>query len=144
MIALLLLATVSPEALDLGQRLATTGTLSTIAPLLTAKETDEIIVAHPELSDEDKTSFRASARATGARLRARLIVAEGKAFAENLSVEDLRVLVRQAEAAPAARMRAAMPKVMAGFATMLGKLDFKGEAISDFCASRGKLCARPK
>ena len=46
----------SAEAEALGVRLAQTGTLAALLPTITAKEREEMVARHPELSDADKAA----------------------------------------------------------------------------------------
>lgn len=143
MIALLLLAAATPEAADLGRQLASSGMLATLVPLKTSAEIEEIVAAHPELSDADKAAFRASAKATAERIRTKVIEAEGAIYASALSVEDLRTLAAFAKTDAAKHQRAAMPMIVGGTMKAMGDVDFKGDAQRDFCATSGKLCAKP-
>ena len=142
LLAALLLAQATPEAVRLGEELASYGTLSVIGPLITAKETEELVAAHPELSAEEKDRLRATARKVAADLRARAIRAEGAAFAQALSVTDLKALVRFARSDVARRQRAAMPAIVAGTMQRLGAIDYKGSVLSAYCARYRKLCNR--
>ena len=144
MIAALLLAAVTPEATDLARQLSASGMLATIAPMVMAKEAEEIVASHPELSDDETARFRASAKATASRLKDRVMAAEADAYAKALTVEDLRALVRFSNSNAAKRQRAAMPQVMVGTMAALGNVDFKGEAKADFCKASGKLCPADK
>jgi hypothetical protein len=130
----------STEAELLGRRLADTGTLAALVPLITAKETEELVADHKELSDDEKAELRATAKAVAARETGRLLDAEGHAYAVALSVMDLRALVAAAETSAAVRQRAAMPGVIAATMTSIGKLDFKGDVLKLFCANTGKAC----
>lgn len=142
LLAALLLAQATPEAVRLGEELASHGTLSVIGPLITAKETEDLVAAHPELSAGDKDRLRATARGVAADLRARAIRAEGAAFARALSVSDLRALVRFARSGVARRQREAMPRIVDGTVQALGPVDYKGSVQAAYCAQYGKLCTR--
>ena len=62
MIAVMLAsATPTAEAERLGRELAEAGTLAALLPVIQAKETDEVIAAHPGLSDSEKTALRVTA-----------------------------------------------------------------------------------
>lgn len=144
MIALLLLAAVTPEAADLGRQLASSGMLATLAPLKTSAEIEEIVKDHPELGDADKAAFRASAKAIAERLRTRVIDVAGAAYASSLSIADLRTLAAFAKTDAAKRQRAAMPAIIMQTMKGMGEIDFKGSAMAEFCKTSGKLCAVPK
>ena len=146
MIAALLLMAVAPsaEAEALGARLARTGTLAALLPLMEAKETEELVAQHPELSAEDQATLRASAKDVADRGADRLLAAEGKAYAAALSIADLLVLVAAAESEAAERMRAARPGVIAETMKAAAGFDFKKDALAAFCAKTGKGCAPKK
>lgn len=106
-VALLLMAAApSAEAEALGARLARTGTLAALLPLMEAKETEELVAQHPELSAEDQATLRATAKDVADRGADRLLAAEGKAYAAALSIADLQVLVAAAESEADARRAA--------------------------------------
>ena len=140
-IAMLLLATSpSAEAQALGTRLARTGTLAALLPLMAAKETEELVAQHKELSQAEQGQLRATAQEVATAGAERLFAAEGNAYAANLSVEDLRALVTHSESGAAARMRTAMPKVIAQTMQSAGSIDFKKETLAAFCQRTGKGC----
>jgi len=144
MIPLLALAlaasTPSPEQLRLGRELAESGTLAALLPMVAEKEISELVAAHPELSEADRAAFRASARATYQAGRDRLMDATGRAYAERLSIADLRALVAFNRTKAAARYRAAMPGAVASAMQAMGAMDFKKDALAAYCRQTGKLC----
>lgn len=142
----LALATQAPagEAAALGRRLAETGTLGTLLPLIVAKETAELVAAHPELSEADRATLRATAAETARAGSERAMKASGDAYAAKLSVADLRALVAFNESAPATRYRAAQPAVIMATMQALSGLDFKQDAMAAFCRKTGKGCAKAK
>lgn len=130
----------TPEAVALGERLARTGTLATLLPLQTAKETEELVAAHPELSAAEQAKLRATARATADRMAARAFAVEGRRYAEILSEADLRQLVAGAESPAAQRLRAAMPQAIAAVMQGMAGIDYKKDVMAAFCAETGKGC----
>ena len=72
--------------------------------------------------------------------RERLLGATGRAYAEQLSVDDLRRLIAFYRTPTAARFQAALPKVIIGTMTNAGHMDFKGDVLKAYCAQTGKLC----
>ncbi|HEU0044083.1 hypothetical protein [Sphingomonas sp.] len=134
----------APEAEALGLRLARTGTLAALLPMMGASETAELIKQNPELAQTEQAALRETAAATLEQGMARLMKAEGRAYASALSVDDLRALVAFAESAPARRQRAVMPKVIAGTMAAAGAFDFKQEVRAAFCTRAGKLCGEKK
>ena len=135
----------SAEAVALGTRLAETGTLASLLPMMAARETDELIAAHPELSPVEVAELRRVAAATFATGKAKLFAAEGRAYAERLSVADLRVLAARSGDAVSTRYRAAAPAVIATVMGAIGGMDLKGDTLAAFCAQKrtgtGKACA---
>ena len=132
----------SPEAERLGRELAASGTIEVILPTIAAKETDEVIAQHPELSAKDQELLRQTGQKVAGEGRAKLINAFGHQYALALKIRDLRSLVAFNRTAAAQHYRNALPTVtLAGLAT-LGKLDFKVDLAAAFCSETGKLCSR--
>lgn len=132
------------EAEALGLRLAQTGTLATIAPLLAAKDTEELVAGHPELTESEKAALRATARRVQDESLARLNAAFGHAYAARLSVEELRTLVAQAESPAATHLHRIIPGALAEALSAVGTMDFKKDIAAAFCRDTGKLCAAQK
>jgi len=129
----------TPEAEKLGRTLAESGTLAALLPLIQQKETEEI-VAQSDLSDAEKAAFRATAKRVFKEGRERLMAATGKAYAERLSVEDLRALVAFEQSDAAKRYRGAMPGAIVAAMRSVGQMDFKKDVRAAFCKETGKLC----
>jgi Uncharacterized protein conserved in bacteria (DUF2059) len=129
------------EAERLGRELAGQGTLAALLPLIAAKETEELVAAHPELGEAEKAALRDTARATFAAGESRLLAATGHSYAERLTVAQLRRLVAFNRTEAARRYRAAMPEAIAASMRALGPIDFKADALAAFCRGTGKLCA---
>lgn len=149
MIALLLAmalqaATPAAEAETLGRRLAENGTLGALLPLMIARDTEELVAAHGELSAAEKAELRSIAGDQAARGLDRIMTAEGHAFATALSVDDLRLLVAAAESDAAKRQRAALPKVIAATMQSASGIDLKRDTLAAFCAKTGKACPPKK
>ncbi|MEA3040235.1 MAG: uncharacterized protein QOE79_2748 [Sphingomonadales bacterium] len=133
-------ASPTPEGLRLGRALSESGTLAALMPMVADKEIGELVAAHPELSEADRTALRATARATYQAGRDRLMEATGRAYAERLSVADLRALVAFNRTPAAAHYRAAVPGAIASAMQAVGQMDFKKDAVAAFCRKTGKLC----
>jgi hypothetical protein len=138
--ALLLQAT--PEAIRLGEELASYGTLATLGPIMTAKEAEDLVTAHPELGKAEKNNLRATAKKEADQLRSKAITVEGKVLAETLSIEDLRALAQFARSDAAKRQRAAMPTIIVGTMKGLGNVDYKGSVLAAYCRDYKKLCPK--
>lgn len=130
----------SPEAETLGRKLAETGTLAAILPMMVAKDRESLIAEHPELSESEKADLRTAADDAAKKGIERLMAATGHAYARTLSVEDMRALVAFNESAAAQHWRAAVPGAIASAMTDVGELNVKDEAVKGFCAKTGKLC----
>lgn len=146
----LLLAQAAPapvptaEANRLGLQLATSGVLANALAVMSRQQTEELVAAHPELTDAEKATLRALAEDTAKTLFARLMTVEGHAYAAALSVDDLRALVAAADSPAARNLRAARPQVIMATMREIGSIDFKGETFAAFCAKTGKACpAKP-
>lgn len=133
-------ATPPPEALDLGKRLAATGTLAALLPAVTAKEREDLVGEHPEWSETDKAALRATADAEARKATDRLNTAIGQSYAARLSVEELRTLVAFNESETARKLREATPMAVLGAVQQLGEFDYKGTVRKAFCAQTGKGC----
>lgn len=147
MVGLLLLAAAaaaqpSPEALQLGREIARSGTLAALLPLMKQQQVQEIVAAHPELGAGDKDRLRATAERVFVSGRDRVLDAEGRAYASNLSVRDLRVVAAYYRSGAARRMQAALPKVIASTMQSMQGLDFKVDVVAAYCKETGKLCAK--
>jgi hypothetical protein len=110
------------------------------APAIAAKETEEVIGQHPELTEVDRQSLRATTGEVVRAMSGRLAATMGHEYAAALSVKDLRMLVAFADSPAARRYRAAIPGVTMRGLGKLGNVDFKGELATAFCAKSGKLC----
>jgi hypothetical protein len=130
----------TPEALQLGREVAEAGTLASFLELVQAKETDELVEAHPELSEADRTKLRAAAHRVYLSGRERLMAATGRVYAERLSVEDLRAIVAYQKSRAGQDYRAAIPAVIAGTVESIGQIDFKGDVAAAYRKETGKLC----
>ena len=141
-IVALLAAAPSPEAEALGRRLAATGTLETLLPAITAKETEEMVAQHPELSPAERQMLRDTGREVADALVAKLTIAFGHEYAASLSVRDLRALVAFSGTSASRHYRQAVPAVLMRTMAKAGAIDFGGALRTSFCAKTGKLCPR--
>ncbi|MFP5329816.1 MAG: hypothetical protein ACLGHC_06745, partial [Alphaproteobacteria bacterium] len=124
----------------LGRELAEAGTITALLPLIQQKETEELVAAHTELSEADKAALRATAKRVYETGRERLLSETGRAYAERLSITDLRRLVRFSRTSAAKRYRDATPAVIAATLQAVGTMDFKKDVRAAFCKETGKLC----
>ena len=131
----------SPEALQLGKALAAHGSLAAMLPMIKAKEVSELVADHQNLTPADQARLRATADQVFERGRDRILTAEGTAYANAMSVDDLRQVLAFYRSAAGARFEAALPGVIAGTAANMGKVDFKADVLAAYCKQTGKLCA---
>ncbi|MES2442101.1 MAG: hypothetical protein V4574_04665 [Pseudomonadota bacterium] len=131
----------SAEAEALGVRLAETGTLAALLPVVVAKDREALIAEHPELGEADKAALRATADEVASAGIARLMAAIGHGYAAKIPVEELRALVAFNETPAARHWREATPEAVAQALATVGEMDFKGDTRKAYCAKTGKLCA---
>ena len=132
----------SPEAVRLGRQLAESGMLSTILPMMQMKETEELIAAHPELSQNEKLELRVTSQRVYETGRDRLLEAEGRSFAKRMSVRDLRTAVAFQRSPAGKNYRAAASDAIGDVMAVAGTMDFKRDVSAAFCKETGKLCAK--
>jgi len=135
-------ATATPEAVDLGRRLAATGTLASLIPLIVEKDLTELAAEDPAMTTADREALFTLGRAQGEAGRARLVEAMGAVYARELPVDDLRRLVAHAEDPAAQRMRALQPRLMMETMATLGPIDLKKDVAAAVCRDRRRLCGR--
>ncbi len=130
------------EAIALGRRLAETGALASLLPMIAAKETDELVAAHATLSAADQAELRRTADATFQAGRAKLMAAQARAYAERLSPADLRTLAARADDAASRAYREVQPAVIVASMAAMAGMDLKRDTLAAFCAKTGKGCAK--
>jgi hypothetical protein len=128
--------------LALGRQVAEAGTMASFIELVQAKETDELVEAHGELSDADKAKLRATAHNVYVAGRERLMQASARAYAERLSVADLRDIVAFQKSRAGQAYHGAIPAVIAATVQSVGEIDFKGDVLAAYCKETGKLCGK--
>ncbi|MEO5494939.1 MAG: hypothetical protein ABIR08_13045 [Sphingomonas sp.] len=130
----------SAEAEALGRRVADTGTLASLLPLLIAKDIEELIGQHNELDDAGKAKLRAAAAATARTGMERMLTAVGHEYALRLSVDTLKALVAFNEGTAAKAWRAAEPQVIVATMKTIDGFDLKKESWAAYCRSPGVSC----
>lgn len=135
-------STISPEAQDLGVRLAKTSGLAAMAPALIEKDLTDLANENPALSAEERQRLMSLGRAEAQVGLEKIMKAIGSGYARRLSVSDLQVLVAHGESPSAARWRIAEPLVIAEAMGALGSMDLKKKVAAAFCRQTGKLCDR--
>jgi len=132
--------TPSAEAEARGRRVADTGTLASLLPLLIAKDTEELINQHNELDDAGKAKLRVVAAATAQIGMERMLATVGHEYALRLSVADLKALVAFNEGAAAKAWRAAEPQVIVATMKTIDGFDLKKDSWAAYCRSPGVTC----
>lgn len=140
MIAALLLAAASPEAQALAQRLAASGEIATLLPMIAAKETEELVAQHPALTEGERAQLRATATRTRDAAVAKIVAAQAAVYAAELPEAELRLLVATRESAAGQHYRAVQPKVIAATMQGMAGVDFKRDTLATFCRETGKAC----
>jgi len=134
----------SERAVALGRQVAETGTLGSLLPMIEAKEIDELVAAHPELSSPEQAALRATAHRVARAGVERLFEAEARAYAGAMTEGELRAVVGW-QTGPAARaLRRAQPAAIAAAVAAMAGTDFKKDALAAFCRNTGKGCAPAK
>jgi len=133
----------SARAEELGRQLAASGTLAQLAPILLARDIEDLLAEHAELSEADLATLRATSERVGRAAFERMLAVEGHAYAQALSEDDLALLVFFEAGDVARRRRAALPSVIAGTMQALTGVDVKADMIAAFCAETGKACTQP-
>jgi hypothetical protein len=132
------------EAIELGREIARSGTLATLAPLMMKSDIDEAIAENPELTPGERALLRRIGEAQALALLERLINVEGRAFADNLSTEDMQAIVAFERSPTAQRKRAAMVPVIAATVRELDGVDYAAGVKAEFCQQTGKLCVQER
>jgi hypothetical protein len=144
--AFLLLAVASPsqDALAVSRQIAETGDLVSLLPMIQAEETKELIEEHSELSEAEKSALRATSQRVFEAGRDRLVGAIAQAYADRLSIEELRAIAAFENSPAAKRYRAVTPSAIQAAIQSIGEPDFKGDVLKAFCKETGKLCPKAK
>lgn len=133
---------VSPAAQELGEQLAGSGTLAALLPLMVAKETAEMVAAHPDLTPAEQAELKRIAATTAQAGTARVMAALGRAYASRLTLEQMGTIIAFNETDAAKAYRAATPAAIAETMQVMGTIDFKGETMAAFCKATGKGCEK--
>jgi len=136
-------ASPDPRAVALGRQVAETGTLGSLLPMIEAKETDELVAAHPDLSAEQATLRRVAHRVARAGVE-RLFEAEARAYAGAMIEAELRAIVEWQTGSAAQALRRAQPAAIAAAVAAMAGADFKKDALAAFCRETGKECGGGK
>jgi len=144
MVIALLLAAAQPsdEALRLGNEIAAHGTLAALLPLKQQQDTAELLAEDKTLSAAEQAKVRATVDRLYAEARKRLFAATGRAYADRLSLSDLRTVAAFYRTPAARRFQAAVPAAIVATMKTVGDIDLKKDARTAICKDTGKLCAK--
>ncbi len=132
----------SAEALQLGRKLATQGTLASLLPIMKASQTEELLKEDQSLSPADRMKLHATADRVFAAGYERVMNATGEANAQQLGIDDLRSLVSFFDSPAARKYRATTPSVVMAAVKALDGFDFKKQVRLAYCAETKRLCNR--
>jgi len=142
MIVLALLAAApSAEQVSLGVELARLGSVASMLPAVELEQTDQLLDEHPELATPERLALRRIAHRVAVQGMERLIETEGRAYAEALSVDELRSAIAFARSPVGRRMHAAEPAVARKTLLALRGYNYKREVMAALCRETGKGCA---
>jgi len=144
MVIALLLAAAQPstEALRLGNEIARHGTLAALLPLKEKQDTAELLAEDKSLSVTERAKVQATVKRLYADEAKKLFSATGRAYAERLSLADLRTIAAFYRTGASKRFQAVVPAAIMTTMKAVGEVDLKKDARTDFCKETGKLCAK--
>ena len=131
----------SAEALTLGREIAESGTLATLLPMMRDDEVGKLVKDNFNLSASEQAALRRTADQIFASGTDKLFAATARAYAEKLSLEDLRAAAAYARSPAAKRVQAALPAVIGASMGAMQGMDFKKDVAAAYCKETGKLCA---
>jgi hypothetical protein len=143
MVIALLLAAAQPsaEALRLGNEIARYGTLAALLPLKEQQDTAELLAEDKALSIAEQAKVRATVKRLYADESKKLFSATGRAYAERLSLADLRTIAAFYRTTAAKRFQSVVPAAIMTTMKQVGEVDLKKDARTAICKETGKLCA---
>lgn len=130
----------SAEAIALGREIAESGTLAALLPLVAQRDVEELIAANPTLTPDEQTRLRAIGTRVFTAGMDRVMSANGRAFAERLSLEQLRAIAAFNRTPEAQALRAATPAAMIATIQAIGSVDLKKDIQEAFCREANRLC----
>jgi hypothetical protein len=130
----------SAEALKLGRVIAESGTLASLLPMIKADETAKILKEHPDLTAAEQAKLRETAERVFSVGTDKLFTATARAYAERVSIDDLRKAAAYYRSPAAQRLQAAQPQVIAASVGAMQGMDFKKDLLAAYCKETGKLC----
>ena len=132
----------SPEALRLGNEIARHGTLAALLPLKKQQDTAELLAEDRSLTAAQQAKLRATVKRLYADGEKKLFDATGRAYAERMSLSDLRTVAAFYRTGAAKRFQAVVPVAIMTTMQQVGEIDLKKDARTAFCKETGKLCGK--
>lgn len=131
---------VTSQAEALGREIAENGMLANLLPLVAQRDTEELVAAHPELSAAEQGQLRATSARIFAAGRDRLLTATARAYAQRMSLAQLRRVVAFYRTPAARALREATPAAMIETMQAVAGIDLKRDVQAAFCRDTGRLC----
>ncbi|WP_338502523.1 DUF2059 domain-containing protein [Sphingomonas kaistensis] len=131
----------SAEALKLGREIAESGTLATLLPMMRDDEIGKMVKDNPSLRASEQAALRRTADRVFAAGADKLFAATARAYAEKLSLDDLKAAAAYARSPAAKRVQAALRAVIGASMGVMQGMDFKKDVAAAYCKESGKLCA---
>lgn len=132
----------SPEAMRLARRVAQTGSLVSILPMIVEQDLTGLADERPQLTDTQRAALIATGRRIAAEDQERIVSALATGYARRLSMSDLATLAAAADTPAARAKRAADLPVTAEMMQTVGSLDLRKKTAARFCADTGVFCDR--
>lgn len=132
----------SAEAIRLGNEIARHGTLAALLPLKEQQDIAELLAEDKGLSAAEQAQVRATVKRLYAEGEERLFNATGRAYAERLSLADLRRVAAFYRTGAAKRFQDAVPAAIIATMQSVGEVDIKKDARLATCKDTGKLCGK--
>lgn len=130
----------SAEAIALGREIAESGMLAGLLPIVARRDIDELIADNPSLTAAEQTRLRAIGDRLFAEGRDRLMASNGRAYAERLTLEQMRAIAAFNRSPAAAALREATPGALVATMQAIGDVDLKQDIRTAFCRETGRLC----
>ena len=132
----------SAEAVRLGDEIARHGALAALLPLKEQQDSSELLAEDKTLSAAEQAQLRTTVHRLYAEGEERISGASGRAYAERLSLADLRTVAAFYRTDAATRFQEAMPAAIMATMQSFGNIDIKKDARTAFCKDTGKLCGK--
>lgn len=130
----------TPEGERLGREVAENGMLAGLLPLVAQRDIESLITDNPSLTPAEQAQLRSIGQRVFAAGLDRLMTATGHAFAERMTVPQLRAVAAFYRTPGARALRGATPAAMIASLQAVAGVDLKRDVRAAFCAETRKLC----